>query len=497
MRQKDELIRAAAAREWNEARLWSYPNVTAIGVSRRRVGGVATDELAVQVRVGRKLAPGRVPAGAMLPREVAGPDGDRLPVDVVESGPFVGASGTVEHRPVIGGISLGREVTLDYSTLGGVVCDLTDNSPVLLSCNHAIANLDSAPPTTGIVQPARAHGGMVPSKLIGELKRYSPIAISPSPPPTSPVDAAIGTLTEPWDLEVRDIGPGVFELGTANLGDVVQKSGAITDVTQGTVDTVSATVDVDLVYYASPGLVWKRAKIGNSFFVDASATFCSFGDSGSLVFSETVGVVDGTFPCVGLLYAYDANDDSIGICNDISAVFSALQLTTLCDCVAKAIFSFAFGPAPVGGGGKGAGGRPFPDAGKKAADLRRFRDRLMATTPLGREVVKFVEKKAAVLSTILIRDTEAFGLAVRAFRPWVRLDTDLDLLEAPIDAQTVDRLQRLADCLSDREPTLKPQLSMMKAALTLARGATLKDLLRAAAPTPSFTGTGTPAPTKP
>ena len=471
MARDEGLRRAIAAKEAHEASLWAYPNVTAIGVARRRVKGERTDEWAVQVRVRRKLPASRLRPGGRLPREVAGPDGVPVRVDVVQSGPFVACSGIGEYRPVIGGVSIGHAAGMDFGTLGGWACDRLDDTSVLLTCNHAIANLDRRPSDARIVQPARSHDGLVFRHSIGTLKRFRKITIDVSPLPVSPVDAAIGTISEPWSPEVRDIGGGIFETGTAADGDRVRKCGAVTDVRSGRVDGPPIhSVDVRLPFLneerksGEPATLYKRARIGHSFVVESDEAFSAHGDSGALVFADRPGVVASTLPVVGLLYAQDPEDDRIGYCNDISAVFRELSLTTLCDSAARAML----GMIAAGSSSRLRG---------HLARLRGLQARVLRTSALGERLDDFLTREAARVSRVLAADNETLDLAARALAPWLGRGSDRDLLDAPIDRAQGIRLHRLVDRLGDCEPTLRRSFAALKAALAVTRGQTTRDLL--------------------
>ena len=479
-----DLLRTMQAKAWNERRLWRHPNVTAIATARRRTNGLRTEEWAVQVRVSQKLAPSRLPAGGMLPREVFGPDGKARRVDVVQSGPFVGCADRPAVRPIYGGLDIGRAVWTDYSTLGGMVCDREDDETVLLSCNHAIANLDREPKWLDIVQPARHYGGIVGVETVGFLKRYSPIAFGGSDPPASPVDAAIGTVEVEWAQKIADISTGIFAIDEVTEDDPVQKYGSTTGLTSGLVKTIpDATVLVELPFHDddASALVSKLVRIENAFCVESDETFAQAGDSGALVFSQTPGVFADSYPCVGLLFAKDQYDDRVGFCNNITAVFNTLNLSTVFACLLTKLIQiliFRLIPEWIPA--------PPPDLlfylRIKEVQFRDFRDRIVRNSVFGTEVNELLTRNAGLIASVLAHDSEAFGLALRALAPWVRLSTDLDILEAPIDAESVAGFCRLADRLAHCEPSLRPALTSLKAALKAAQGTSLGDALAAATP---------------
>src|SRR5687767_11822089 len=62
------------------------PNVTSVGIGYRVKGGKQTKELAAQFTVARKLTPESLAAAGhvALLKQITGPDGTTLPVDVIE-----------------------------------------------------------------------------------------------------------------------------------------------------------------------------------------------------------------------------------------------------------------------------------------------------------------------------------------------------------------------------------------------------------------------------
>jgi hypothetical protein len=223
-------------------------------------------------------------------------------VDVIEVGFVYAAQDVTRYRPVPGGCSIGHQNRVDASTLGAWAGDLTDDTVVLLTCNHCIANLGVASVPGGIVQPGRLDGGVVPADLIGALKRFSPITTGVVPLPLSPVDAAIGTITVDRTDNVLGTGPAVYELGTPALGMAVQKRGRTTGfTTNGTITSINVQVTVNYGTAAAP----INGLIGNAFIVTSTDgnAFANRGDSGSLIFDQTPGVLNGTRPAVGVFFA--------------------------------------------------------------------------------------------------------------------------------------------------------------------------------------------------
>jgi hypothetical protein len=473
---RHELQLLQRAQELNASRLMAFPNVVGIGTGYRQRRGKYGTGLAVQVFVQRKYPLAELPDWAIVPREVGGVDGQGVPVDVVEVGFVYAAQDTTRYRPVPGGCSIGHQNRVDASTLGGWAGDLTDDTVVLLSCNHCIANLGVASVPGGIVQPGRLDGGAAPGDLIGALKRFIPITTGVVPLPVSPVDAAIGTITVDRTDNVLGTGPAIYELGAPALGMAVQKRGRTTGfTTNGTITSVNVQVTVNYGTLAAP----INGLIGNAFIVTSTdgTAFANRGDSGSLIFDQAQGVLNGTRPVVGMFFAV-AGGGVTTWHNDINVIFQQLNLTTICNLIIRALLE-ALGGGRRGAAGAAAGGF---DVDRKNAQLRALRDRILSSTPFGKLVADFVASEAAELSQVLLEDDEAFGMAVRTFAPWVRHATNLDVLDAPIDSDTVAHFGRLADRIGERAPRLASNMELMKAALSGLTGARVRDLLATTPP---------------
>jgi hypothetical protein len=486
MARLDRVTRCLLAQEMNAQRLLSYPNVVGIGTGFREQRERRRDEVVVQAFVQRKYSLDELPDWALLPGAIPGPEGRDVRLDVIDVGYVYAAQDTTRYRPVPGGCSIGHQSVVDASTLGGWACDRTDDTIVLLSCNHCIANLNVASVPGGIVQQGRLDGGAAPADLIGQLKRFIPINIGIPPPGVTAVDAAIGTITAGRTDNILQIGPAVYELGTPTLGMAVQKRGRTTRFTNnGTITSVGVQVTVNYAGGTTQGL------IGNAFRVTSTDgnAFANRGDSGSLIFDQTAGVLGGTFPVVGMFFAVSGGGVTT-FHNDINAVFGQLNLSTVCDCAVRALIEAIFGAGERSAGsadrmmgaagGAGRGTRRLVD--RKDAQLRRFRDQIMAQTPFGKVVASFVASEAAELSRAIMEDDEIFGLAVRTFEPWVRKGDNFEVLEAEVDAETVANFGRLAERVARFSPRLREQMKVFRASVEAVRGMKVRELLSAARP---------------
>jgi hypothetical protein len=78
---RDPLAAARDVKRRHEASLLRLPNVVAVGLGYRQVGGQPTEEVAIVVSVSRK-----VPASALRPGQAVPARLEGVPVDVVETG---------------------------------------------------------------------------------------------------------------------------------------------------------------------------------------------------------------------------------------------------------------------------------------------------------------------------------------------------------------------------------------------------------------------------
>jgi hypothetical protein len=322
------------------------------------------------------------------------------------------------------------------------------------------------------VQPGRLDGGVAPADLIGALKRFIPITTGPAPLPVSPVDAAIGTITVDRDDDVLNIGPAIYELGTPTLNMAVQKRGRTTRFTNnGTITSVNVQVTVNYGTAAAP----VNGRIGNAFIVTSTDgnAFANRGDSGSLIFDQAQGSLNGTFPVVGMFFAV-SNGGVTTWHNDINVVFNQLNLTTICDCAVRALIEAIFGASS----GAESGAITSRQVSKKAAQLRRFRDQIMGSTRFGRQLAGFIASETPELVKAIREDEEIFGQAVRTFEPWIRKGLNLDILDAELDPETVKNFRALADRVGKARPRLEGKMALMKAAISAVEGAKVRSLLR-------------------
>jgi hypothetical protein len=464
------------AQEANQEQLLDFANVVGVGTGLRIRNGEFTDEICVQVFVQRKLDPEALAAWQTVPSRVPGYDGANIRTDVVEAPVPDALQDTTRYRPVPGGCSIGPEATVSAGTLGGWACDERDETTVMVSNNHVISNLDTLPTLRRIVQPARLDGGVLPGDVIGRLKRHQQVNTVPNPPtvpvPTSVVDAAIGSIDAGIDInhDVLSIGPAIYELRTPALNMNVQKRGRTTQLTtNGRITTIGATFSCT---YRNRTRI---SRIQNAFRITSTDgnVFSSPGDSGSLIFDQAAGQLTDTRPVVGLLYAGGTFNTPPNLpftdANDINAVFGALDLTTVCDCVARAIIRAIFGREVAN----------ERDAPSLERQLRRMRARL-ADTEFGIAIDDLITREAATAGRILASDDEAFELAVKVLKPLAGRASLTALLETPLDDETVAAIGDLAAMFGQRDRRLGREVKVIHGVLRGLQGSTLGEVLKAA-----------------
>lgn len=348
------------ARRHVRDRLWeqwgSHPNVNSIGLGLRTRGGVETDEQTVTVGVTRKYPEAELGRDQILPRELK-LDGERVAVDVVRLGPFSHAALAGTYRPAFPGASIAAAgVTTSAGTFGAIVSDASSGAAMILSCAHV---LSTPAGSTGqsILQPAAMDGGSSPASVIGTLSRlssnpaidaalaapadpgqlsnYVPAYLITAPSAAQP---AVGLLIsvesggttavyQPIADVLGAVGAKLPDGATAiaDVGVPVQKFGRSTAYTSSLVAQTGATVQVN------GGPLGAQTVVNGTVVSD----FAASGDSGALV-------------CLG--GAGDILALPGGTCLGVAAVGSAANI---------------------------------PDLLTHLAAIDRFRDRYLATVPLG------------------------------------------------------------------------------------------------------------------
>ncbi|MHC4748332.1 MAG: chymotrypsin family serine protease [Planctomycetota bacterium] len=314
-------------------------NVVGVGIGYKTTLGKQTKEEAVVVMVKKKETPAALSETDLIHKHIFISD-IATPTDVIEVGHIEALKArTDKWRPAPGGVSIGH-YKITAGTLG-VVCEHKfSGQKVILSNNHVLANSNDAEIGDSILQPGPIDGGSADDK-IATLYKFEPIyfgddepdcdfanlyvrfgnwlssltsslhkvsARKINPQAVNRVDAALA-----MPLSQNEVTENILEIGEVEgveegyLGLKVQKSGRTTELTQGEITMVNATIDVS---YGN-----KVARFEDQLL---TGYMSQGGDSGSLVTTRT------TKPkAVGLLFAGSSRTT---VLNPIQHVIAALDI---------------------------------------------------------------------------------------------------------------------------------------------------------------------------
>ncbi len=312
----------------NKKTLLSRQNVVSVGVGFKYTNGERTDEECIVVGVTHKLPECVLTTGDIIPRRVGAHK-----TDVVELGHLRAFEHeTGKFRPAPGGVSIGHQ-DITAGTLGCLV--VKDDEIFILSNNHVLANSNAAEIGDPILQPGPVDGGQERTDQIGTLAAFVPINFGGGGGTGIPlldfilsllcqffgifcqeggavntVDAALAkpTSNDMVVKDILDIGPPTGS-AQVELDESIQKSGRTTDVTQGRVLQLHATVQVQ--YGAGQIATFEEQIIAGPMGAG--------GDSGSAVSNDTNQVI-------GLLFA---GSDQTTIINPIDYVLDELGVEIL------------------------------------------------------------------------------------------------------------------------------------------------------------------------
>lgn len=290
-------------------KLLNLPNVVGVGIGYKVKDGETLDEHAIVALVTKKVSKFYLNEASTIPAEL-----DEIRTDVVEVGEVSLLENTGKMRPAQPGISIGH-YKITAGTFGAVVYDKNTKEPLIISNNHVLANVTNGKDGNSaigdpIYQPGPYDGGTA-QDTIAHLHRFVPITYYKTLP-LSPVKNKVDTaVAKPISKDL--INPEILEIGKVNgtieaaVGMAVKKNGRTTGFTQGTIQTLHATIKVNM---------------GNNriaVFEDQIVTgpISAGGDSGSLVLNENN-------QAVGLLFA--GSTETTILC-PIANVLSALNVT--------------------------------------------------------------------------------------------------------------------------------------------------------------------------
>lgn len=255
------------------------PNITSVGIGHKVVDGTRTDEVCVQFTVAAKVEPALVAAmGSQLVPPTLLVDDAAVPTDVLERGYVpsyqIVAEAAVDDRkvridPVTPGVSVGHP-SVSAGTIGCVVYDTDTATPHILSNWHVLQG-ESGAIGDVVLQPGAYDDNRVGRNRLGVLTRsYLGVA----------GDCAIarvqGRRIDPVPLGLS-VAPD--QIGDAELGDRVVKSGRTTEVTEGVVTRIDVLVRLD--YGAAGEHQIGGFEISPPETRGAAAPVSAGGDSGS------------------------------------------------------------------------------------------------------------------------------------------------------------------------------------------------------------------------
>lgn len=246
--------------------------------------------------------------------------GDRVPVQVVVTGLIDAQPHRFRERPAPGGMSVAHFKV----TAGTIGCLAVGRSAprnarlMILSNNHVLANSNNAVFGDCICQPGPFDGGRCPQDQIAILERFVPINFAAGA--VNYVDCATGWA---WPDRVRRklvyLSGGAhayFRIGGAPvlpaLGMLVGKSGRTTQLTQGRITGLGATINVN---YGGGRVAQFRDQIA---IQGTGGLFSAGGDSGSSIWTW-----NPQRSPVGLLFAGGGN---VTFANRMTRVIAALDI---------------------------------------------------------------------------------------------------------------------------------------------------------------------------
>ena len=250
-------------------------NVIGVGIGQKCVDGKETKTVCVRLYVRNKLGTKHVPKKHSLPGEI-----DGIPTDIIEVGTprLVGSAGPTDRmRPARPGCSIAVAPLTPVSgsfigTFGALVEDTAGNV-YILSNNHVLSLEELVPLGSSVFQP----GTPVLADQIGKLTAL----ISFNPSRRIDVDCALAAVTTPSGVSGVPLSPvGPLSSGAPivpEVGMVVEKFGASSGRTVGTITDISADFQID-EYVTGTVFLEDQIQISNG-----AEPFCAHGDSGAMV----------------------------------------------------------------------------------------------------------------------------------------------------------------------------------------------------------------------
>ncbi|KLU76573.1 hypothetical protein ADU80_08595 [Clostridium botulinum] len=271
-------------------------NVVGVALGNKIKGGFYTCQKCITVFVRRKLPVNSICRENIIPKIYNG-----IITDVVETGMPTLCSLTKKIRPVKGGYSIGVD-GLEAGTMGCLVAD--SKKDYILTCNHVVAGNNPSGLKKVVVQPAPKYGGKALKDVVGVVSEFIPVEREEE----NLEDAAL-VETDRSKASIDIAFKGVIKgVDIAALGQIVEKVGATTELTNGVVENKNATLKIN---FLGREIVFKDQII--------TTKMSNKGDSGSVLLSTSK-------KALGLLMA---DTPAMSIFNNINNILSVLEVHIL------------------------------------------------------------------------------------------------------------------------------------------------------------------------
>lgn len=321
--------------------LFAMKNVVGVGIGYKQSLEASTGapKMGVVVLVKHKLPESELEAYNVIPKDL-----DGVVTDVIEVGNLrLLGERTDKDAPAQPGVSIGH-YKITAGTFGALVKDRKTGESLILSNNHVLANATDGVDNRSqigdpILLPGPHDGGVLDKNLIARLYKFKPVmktytqsscpkaafaefwvnALCKMMAPAyavrvvrqsdglNKIDAALAKPVNPDAINPSILGIGEIKgVAEAEAGMEVVKSGRTTGVTNGTIQAVHATVQVEM----GDG---EEAEFHDQI---VATPMSQGGDSGSIVLDERNRAV-------GLLFA---GSDKSTVFNRIQNVMEELDI---------------------------------------------------------------------------------------------------------------------------------------------------------------------------